>query len=130
MTPFLAASRKHFAAALGLHARAKAVSFGAAASPRLKSTLWQSNPPLIFLRSSGSLNIYSFSCTLLRNEESLAQAVRALLPVFRQHLQTSSVLAACARGQENGGVGYREGKSDTRRVDSHSRANNVFGFEI
>jgi hypothetical protein len=47
MTPFLAASRKHFAAALGLHARAKAVSFGAAASPRLKSTLWQSNPPLI-----------------------------------------------------------------------------------
>jgi hypothetical protein len=49
MAPLLAASRKHFAAALGLHARAKAVSLGAAASPRLKSTLWQSNPPSLVL---------------------------------------------------------------------------------
>ena len=47
MTPFLAARRKHFAAARGLHPRAKPVSFGAAPSPRLKSTLWQSNPPSI-----------------------------------------------------------------------------------
>ena len=45
MTSLLAASRKDFAATLGLHARTKPVRFGAAALPRLKCTLWQNNPP-------------------------------------------------------------------------------------
>jgi hypothetical protein len=45
MTSLLAACRKDFAATFGLHARTKSVRFGAAAFPRLKCTLWQSNPP-------------------------------------------------------------------------------------
>jgi hypothetical protein len=45
MTALLAARREHFAATLCLHTRTKPVRFGAAALPRLKSTLWQSNPP-------------------------------------------------------------------------------------
>jgi hypothetical protein len=45
MTALLAARGKHFAATLGLHARTKSVRLGAAALPRLKCTLWQSNPP-------------------------------------------------------------------------------------
>jgi hypothetical protein len=45
MTSLLAARRKHFAPARGLHARSKPVCFGAAAFPRLKCTLWQVNPP-------------------------------------------------------------------------------------
>jgi hypothetical protein len=50
MTSLLATSRKHFAAALGLHARTESVRFGAAAFPRLKSTLWQDNPTSYSLR--------------------------------------------------------------------------------
>ena len=45
MTALLAARGKHFAATLGLHARTKSVRLGAASLPRLKCTLWQSNPP-------------------------------------------------------------------------------------
>ena len=45
MASLLAARRKDFAAALGLHARTKSVRLGAAAFPRLKCTLWQNNPP-------------------------------------------------------------------------------------
>ena len=45
MTALLAARGEHFASTLGLHARTKSVRFGAAALPRLKCTLWQSNPP-------------------------------------------------------------------------------------
>jgi len=45
MTSLLAASRKHFAATYGLHARTEPVRLGAAALARLKCTLWQSNPP-------------------------------------------------------------------------------------
>jgi len=48
MTSLLAACRKHFAAALRLHAHAKSVGLRAAPAPRLKCTLWQSNPPLSF----------------------------------------------------------------------------------
>jgi hypothetical protein len=51
MTALLAARRQHFAAAFGLHAHAKPVCFGAAASPRLKCTLWQSIPPLVLNRA-------------------------------------------------------------------------------
>ena len=46
MTALLAARRKDLTATLGLHARTKPVRLGAAALPRLKCTLWQSNPPL------------------------------------------------------------------------------------
>ena len=46
MTALLAACRKNPTATLGLHARTKPVRLGAAALPRLKCTLWQSNPPL------------------------------------------------------------------------------------
>jgi hypothetical protein len=46
MASLLAARRQHPAAALGLHACAEAVRLGASASARLKSALWQDNPPL------------------------------------------------------------------------------------
>ena len=46
MTALLAARCKHSAATFGLHARTKPVCLGAPALPRLKCTLWQSNPPL------------------------------------------------------------------------------------
>ena len=45
MTALLAARCKHSAATFGLHARTKPVCLGAPALPRLKCTLWQSNPP-------------------------------------------------------------------------------------
>src|SRR5262249_55168344 len=48
MAALLAARRQHLAAAFGLHAHAKPVCLGAAPSPRLKCTLWQSNPPSIY----------------------------------------------------------------------------------
>ena len=47
MTSLFAASRKNFATAYGLHTRAEPVSFRAASSPRLKSTLWQVIPPYV-----------------------------------------------------------------------------------
>src|SRR6267142_1291398 len=37
-------------------------------------------------------------------------------PQFRQHSEFTSVLAARAQGQENAGVGYKAGKSDTPAV--------------
>lgn len=46
MAPLLTTGCKDLAAALGLHARTKSVSFGAAALPRLICTLRQSNSPL------------------------------------------------------------------------------------
>ena len=50
MTSLLAASRKHFAATLGLHARTEPVCFSAAAFPWLKCTLWQDTPPCYSIR--------------------------------------------------------------------------------
>jgi len=50
MTSLLAASRKHFAATLGLHTRTEPVCFSAAAFPRLKCTLWQDTPPCFSMR--------------------------------------------------------------------------------
>ena len=38
---------------------------------------------------------------------------QARLPQFGQHSEFTSVLAARAQGQENAGVGYKAGKSDT-----------------
>ena len=48
MTALLAARRQHFAAAFGFHTHPKPVCLGAAPSPRLKCTLWQSNPLSIY----------------------------------------------------------------------------------
>jgi hypothetical protein len=45
MTALLAARCKHSAATFGLHARTKPVRLSASTLPRLKCTLWQSNPP-------------------------------------------------------------------------------------
>lgn len=45
------------------------------------------------------LNIFSIPRTLLRSEQSSFRHP-APLPRFRQHLQTSSLLARCGRGQE------------------------------
>jgi hypothetical protein len=46
MASLLAARRKNFPAAYGLHARAKSVRLGAASLARLIGALWQNNPPL------------------------------------------------------------------------------------
>jgi len=64
MTALLAARRQHLAAALSLHAHAKSVGLGAAAFPRLISTLWQSIPPMYVLRvfrlrKTSSLNAWA-----------------------------------------------------------------------
>lgn len=48
MTSLLAACRKHFPAAHGLHSCAEPVRLRAPPLPRLISTLWQSNPPLYY----------------------------------------------------------------------------------
>jgi hypothetical protein len=47
MASLLAASRKNFPAACGLHARTKPVRLGAASLARLICALWQNNPPSI-----------------------------------------------------------------------------------
>jgi hypothetical protein len=48
MASLLAACRKNFPAAYGLHARAKPVRLGAASLARLIGALWQNNPPLLY----------------------------------------------------------------------------------
>ncbi len=65
MTSLLAARRKHFAAALRLHTRAEPVSFGAAAFPRLKSTLWQDIPPCFSMRCF-SIRLWKIPCAIAR----------------------------------------------------------------
>src|SRR5258707_11527864 len=45
MASLLAACRKHFPAACGLHARTKPVRLGPASLTRLICALWQNNPP-------------------------------------------------------------------------------------
>jgi hypothetical protein len=106
MTSLLATSRKHFAAALGLHARTESVRFGAAAFPRLKSTLWQDNPP------SFSMRLWKIPSAVARaapggRRKRLALAMgvspSSPLPEFRQLSEFTSVLAACGRGQEKRG---------------------------
>src|SRR5438477_497469 len=52
MASLLAARRQHLAAALRLHAYAKAVRLRAPPLPRLISPLWQSTPPLIRVERS------------------------------------------------------------------------------
>ena len=99
MTSLLAARGKHFAATLGLHARAKPVRLGAAAFARLKCALWQNNPPL-YLRARGPL-----SFTRSGQNSALVHAAAGS--------ESSSVCDPCAQGQESEGVAYREGKSET-----------------
>jgi hypothetical protein len=55
MASLLAASGKHLAAALRLHAHAETMRLGAPPPARLKCSLWQSNPPL-------SLTLLYFTC--------------------------------------------------------------------
>jgi hypothetical protein len=121
MTALLAARRQHFAATLGLHTHAKPVCLGAAAFPRLICTLWQSIPPCFFVESS-AISGRPHAPTLARllaavslhNTRWLWGLLRqARLPQSGQHSEFTSVLAARAQGQENAGVAYREGKSDT-----------------
>ena len=119
MTALLAARRQHFAATLGLHAHAKPVCLGAAAFPRLICTLWQSIPPCFFVESlSSPENPHAptlgrlFAAGLQQNPRCLWGLLRqARLPHSGQHPEFTSVLAARAQGQENGGVLRAEGKT-------------------
>jgi hypothetical protein len=131
MTALLAARRQHFAATLGLHARAKPVCLGAAAFPRLICTLWQSIPPCFFVESSAGPEkphaptlwrpLALSEARLLRlvcftGAEGFAAGSHHLprwlwgllrparLSQFGQHPELSSVLAARAQGQENAGL--------------------------
>jgi len=61
MASLLAAGRKNFPAACGLHARAKPVRLGAASLARLICALWQNNPPSI----RGVLAVTIASCTAI-----------------------------------------------------------------
>jgi hypothetical protein len=117
MTALLAARCEHSAATLGLHTRTKAVRFGAAALPWLKSTLWQSNPPYGLdtareLPESHPRAAYT-ACGHCEPGWPWSPLCQALLPDFRQLSEFTSVLATRSGGQESTGVAYREGKSDT-----------------
>jgi hypothetical protein len=83
MASLLAASRKNFPAACGLHARTKPVRLGAASLARLICALWQNNPP---------------SITACPTREFVAgeHTQAALAACF----ELSSVLASCWGGQE------------------------------
>jgi hypothetical protein len=99
MASLLAACRQDPAAAYGLHARAKSVRFGAAALARLICALWQSNPPLRLRVAPGNLSELNPNASLLA--------------AFTAGCESTSVLWPLAHGQENAGVAYRAGKSDT-----------------
>jgi hypothetical protein len=109
MTALLAARCKHPAATLGLHARTKSVRLGAPAFPRLKCTLWQSNPPLtawIRLANSPSFTLQRRFAARSQSEPGWpwGRVRQALLPDFRQLSEFTSVLATRLKGQENPGV--------------------------
>jgi hypothetical protein len=94
MTPLLAARGKHFAATLGLHARAKTVRFGAPAFARLKCALWQNNPPLL------PMMIHTISNTRSRGHLFHPQR-RNSTPIHSMAgPEFSSVFDPCAQGQE------------------------------
>jgi hypothetical protein len=84
MASLLAASRKNFPAACGLHARTKPVRLGAASLARLICALWQNNLPSITAcptrelslanthtgRSRGLLRIIKCTCLMQGGQES------------------------------------------------------------
>src|SRR6516164_1883078 len=113
MTSLLAARREHFAATFSLHARTESVSLGAASFPRLKCTLRQSIPPYWCLRCPSFRNYKGLFARRLLAWMAWGLFLRAFLTHPWQLSELSSVLAARAQGQENRGVSYREGKSDT-----------------
>ena len=109
MTSLLATRRKHFAAALGLHACAEPVGLRAATAPRLKCTLWQSFPPYLV---AAALRRWSGLPTSARAAGSPAQLALNLecevlalrLPrrrarAFRAHSCTSPAGALRGSGQ-------------------------------
>jgi hypothetical protein len=105
MAALLAARRKHFAATLGLHARTKPVRLGAAALPRLKCTLWQSNPPYSLDRLANFPNFILERRSAARSHSEpgwpWGRVRQALLPDFRQLSEFTSVLATRLKGQES-----------------------------
>lgn len=103
MTSLLAAVRKDFAATFGLHARTESVSFGAASSPRLKSTLRQSNSPLLFFTMLELPKLLELLRSGFYWLGWLGVFLRAVLTHPRQLSELSSVLAARAQGQEKPG---------------------------
>jgi hypothetical protein len=104
MTSLLAARRKDFAAALGLHARTKSVRFGAAAFPRLKCTLWQYNPLTFWIRPANSpsfiLRQLHAACSHSKAGWPWGRVRQAGLSESRQLSEFTSVLVRRAQGQE------------------------------
>jgi len=134
MTSLLAAVRKHFAPALGLHARAEPVRLRAPASPRLKRTLWQDNPPLVRER------LWSFHTPALGPPpwRSVLNYVPGWLGISfvkptassRQRSELSSVLSPSNHRQQTPGVAYGQGKSDTPPIALCLLPRAVFLFAI
>src|SRR5260370_714651 len=87
MASLLAARRQHPAAALRLHANAKAVRLGASASARLKGALWKTYPP---------------SWTATGGQSLHPQRQNSPLPSSAADSEFLSVFDPCAQGQESG----------------------------
>jgi hypothetical protein len=101
MASLLAACRKNFSAAYGLHARAKPVRLGSASLARLICALWQNNPPSVVRARFAVRHLVRRS---LGKHTPAASAA---------HSELSSVLGLAQEGQESAGVGYKARKSDT-----------------
>ena len=106
MTSLLAARREHFTTTFSLHTRTESVRLGAVSFPRLKCTLRQSIPPYWCLRCLSFRNYKSLFARATTGLDGLGSFLRAFLTHPWQLSELSSVLAARAQGQENGGVAY------------------------
>ena len=113
MTSLLAARREHFTATFSLHTRTESVCLGAASFPRLKCALRQSIPLFWCLRCPSFRNYKSLFARATTGLDGLGSFPSSLPDASMAASELSSVLAARAQGQENGGVVYKEGKSDT-----------------
>jgi hypothetical protein len=131
MTSLLAARREHFTATFSLHTRTESVCLGAASFPRLKCTLRQSIPPYWCLRCPSFRNYKSLFARATTGLDGLGSFPSSLRDASMAASELSSVLAARAQGQENGGVSYREGKSDTpARFESYTRSFRFLVFRV
>jgi hypothetical protein len=108
MTSLLAARRQHLAAALRLHAHAEAVRLRATPLPRLISPLWQSTPPFPYVSRGRAISLFRRA-----NDAPSARADRLRQAGLAVCSESVSVFDSRSQGQENRGVAYSAGKSDT-----------------
>jgi hypothetical protein len=118
MASLLAARRQYFAASDGLHAYAKSVRLGAPPFIRLICSLWQSNPPLVSVPVPAIIPCSYYVAREFVVSPAARLALSTRMGIRRQaasaaYSESISVVDPRARGQENCGVAYRVGESDT-----------------